>query len=80
MSGRLRSRPKKGNPIVRIAYWISRVRTGKIAEPYAVRAHHPWLMMSVGTYELMFERAHRLNKRLQVLATTKAAAMVRCHW
>lgn len=80
MSQRLRARPKKANPIVWISYWMSRLKTGKIAEPFGVRAHHPWVMMSYGTYELMFERAHRLDQRLHVLASTKVAAMVGCHW
>ena len=77
---RLRARPTGANLIVRFAYWVSRLRTGKIAEPVAIRAHHPWVMMSYGTYELMFERAHKLDKRLAVLAAARVAAMVGCHW
>jgi len=80
VTARLHARPKKANLIVRFSYWLSRVRTGKIAAPFAVRAHHPWVMMSYGTYELMFERAHRLDKRVHVLASTKVAALVGCHW
>lgn len=77
---RLRARPKKGNVIVRVAYWVSRVRTGKIAEPFAVRAHHPWVMMSYGMFELMFERSRKLDDKLEVMASTKVAAMIGCHW
>ncbi|MGH2756336.1 MAG: hypothetical protein ACRDI3_00940 [Actinomycetota bacterium] len=77
---RLPARPKKANPIVRFSYWLSRVRTGKIADPLAVRAHHPWVMMSYGTYELMFERANRVDKRVHVLAASKVSAMIGCHW
>ena len=77
---RLRARGKDANLIVRFSYWVSRLRTGKVAEPVAVRAHHPWVMMSYGTYELMFERAHKLDKRLAVLAAGRVAAIVGCHW
>lgn len=80
MTTRLRARPRKGNLIVRLSYWISRLKTGKVAEPAAVRAHHPWVMMCYGTYELMFDRAHKLDKKLAVLAAHKVASMVGCHW
>ncbi len=77
---RLRARSKKGNVIVRLSYWISRIRTGKVAEPVAVRAHHPWVMMSYGTYELMFDRARRLDQTLAHLAATRVAGLIGCHW
>jgi len=77
---RLRARAKSANPIVRVSYWLSRVTTGKVAEPVGVRAHHPWVMMSYGTYEMMFLRAHKLDKRLHVLAAHRVAAMIGCHW
>lgn len=77
---RLRARHKKGNIIVRISYWISRLKTGKIAKPVAIRAHHPWVMMSYGTFELMVERAHKLDKKLAIFASTRVAGMIGCHW
>jgi hypothetical protein len=37
----------KANIFVRFAYWLSKKRIGKVVEPLAVTAHHPWIFAAI---------------------------------
>ena len=63
---------------LRLAYWFSRRRLGKVADPLRVTGHHPWVSFGYGTFELAAERAHLVEARLKELAQIKAAALVGC--
>jgi len=62
----------------RLAYRFARRRLGKVPEPLTVVAHHPWVARAYGAYEMAFERARLVDRRLKVLAQIKAAALIGC--
>ena len=66
------------NIFTKLAYWFSRKRVGKVMEPLAVSAHHPWIFRGYGAYEFALERAHLVDARLKALASIKAATLVGC--
>ena len=68
----------KANLFTRFAYWFSKRRMGKVAEPLAVTAHHPWIFRGYGTYEFALERSRLVDARLKALAGLKAAALIGC--
>jgi hypothetical protein len=70
--------PNKAGVFVRFAYWYSRRRLGKVAEPLTIAAHHPWIFQGYGVYEFALDRARRVDARLKALASIKAAALVGC--
>jgi alkylhydroperoxidase family enzyme len=51
---------------------------GKVPEPLAVAAHHPWIFRGYTSYEFALGRARRVDARLKALAELKAAALVGC--
>ncbi len=61
-----------------LAYRFSRKRLGKVAEPLAVSAHHPWIMRGLVAYEFALDRSRRIDPRLKALAGLKAATLVGC--
>lgn len=64
--------------LARFAYWYSRRRFGKVAEPLAVAAHHGWIFQGYGAYEFALDRARLVDAKLKVLAEIKAATLVGC--
>jgi hypothetical protein len=64
----------------RFASWLSRRRFGRVAEPIAVMAHHPWVFRAYGAFELGLERARRVDPRLKELGQLKTATLVGCHF
>jgi hypothetical protein len=71
---------EKANPLVRAAYRYSRRRMGRVVEPLAVAAHHPWVFMGSSTFEFCVERSKLVDPRLKELAALKAATLVGCPW
>jgi hypothetical protein len=63
---------------VRLAYWFTKRRYGRVPGPATVIAHHPAILSAAGAYELVFERARLVDKRLKQLASLKAAALIGC--
>jgi AhpD family alkylhydroperoxidase len=66
------------NPVVRIAYWISRRRFGRVTGHPALTAHNPLVLAGWGAFELALERADRIDNRLEDLAATRTATMTGC--
>ena len=64
----------------RFANRLSRRRFGEVAEPLAVMAHHPRLLLGYGMFELAFERSNLVDERLKDLAVLKAATIVGCEF
>ena len=64
--------------LARLSYRYSKRKLGKVAEPLAVAAHHPWILGAYGAYESGLERARRVDAKLKVLAELKAGALVGC--
>ncbi len=68
----------KGSLLVRLAYWRTRRQFGRVPEPLAVVAHHPWLSKGYGAFEMAFARSRLVDVRLKLLAQIKAAALIGC--
>lgn len=70
----------RGGLLVKIAYWFSRRRYGKILDPLKVMSHHFWVLLSTIAFEMALERAKTVDKRLKELVQLKAAVMAGCPW
>jgi hypothetical protein len=70
----------RGGLLVKVAYWFSLRRFGKIADPIKVMCHHLWVLLGSGAFEMAFERAKKVDTRLKELAQIKVAALVGCPW
>ncbi len=68
----------KAGLAARFAYWFSRRRFGKVAEPLAIIAHHPGLLLGYGAFETALDRSRRVEERLKELAALKAATLIGC--
>lgn len=64
--------------LARFAYWFSRRRFGRVPEPATVMAHHPWVLVGSGAFELTLERSRLLEERVKALAEIRAATLVGC--
>jgi AhpD family alkylhydroperoxidase len=73
-------RESEAGPFLRLSYWITRRRYGKLLDPLTVTAHHPGILRGYVAYELAIERATRVDDRLKDLAATAAALMVGCRF
>ena len=51
---------------------------GKVPEPLAVTAHHPWVFRAYGGFEWALRKATRVDPKLKALAQLKGAALVGC--
>ena len=67
-------------PLLRLVYWITRRRYGKLLDPLVMTAYHPGILRGYVAYELALERADRVEERLKDLAATQAATMVGCQF
>jgi AhpD family alkylhydroperoxidase len=75
------SRSVQGSGLfVRLAYWLARRRVGRVPAPVGIMAHHRWILMAAGAFELIFERARDVDVRLEELALVKAASLVGCRF
>jgi hypothetical protein len=72
--------PENAGLFARIAYFFARKKVGRIPEPMTMYAHNPWVLTAYGNFELAFDRASRVDKRLKTLASIKAGALVGCAW
>jgi hypothetical protein len=68
----------KAGLFLRLTYWFSRRRFGKVVDPLRVTGHHPWVSFGQSMFELAGERANLLAPRLKELAQIKAATLVGC--
>jgi hypothetical protein len=68
----------KAGPAARFAYWFARRSFGKIPEPLAVVAHHPWLSRGYGFMEFAFQRSRSVDDKLKALASVKVATLIGC--
>ena len=68
----------KASLFVRLAYWFSQRRLGKVADPLKITGHHSWVSFGYGIFELASERAQLVELRLKELAQVKVATLVGC--
>jgi hypothetical protein len=64
--------------LVRLGYWMAQRMVGKLPEPMMVMAHHDWIFRAYGAYEYAFRKARRVEEKLKVLASIRAATLVGC--
>src|SRR5580704_8375187 len=72
--------PGSAGLLVRLTYWFSRRRLGKVPAPVGIMAHSGWILAAVAGYELAQERARALAPRLKDLANIKVATEVGCRF
>jgi hypothetical protein len=63
---------------VRIAYWFTRRRLGRVITPIKIAAHHSRLLRAVGAMEMGQEAAKSVDAPLKMLAEVKVAMLVGC--
>lgn len=68
----------KAGLYARIAYWLTRRKTGRMLEPVAVTAHHPRLLRAMGAMEMGQAAAKSVDPALKALAEVKVAMRVGC--
>jgi AhpD family alkylhydroperoxidase len=66
--------------LVRLAYWFSRRRFGRVPGPVGVLAHHRSTLSAVAAFELAAERGRAAPARLKELAQVKVATIVGCRF
>jgi len=72
--------PERAGLFVRIVYWLARKKVGRVPDPMTMYAHNPWVMVAYGNFEMGFDRASRVEKKLKVLASIKAGSIIGCAW
>lgn len=69
---------KDAGLVVRVAYWFTKRKVGKVIEPIKITAHHPRLLRAVGSMEMGQEAARSVPAALKALVQVKVAMMVGC--
>ena len=69
---------KQAGPFVRLAYWLTRRKVGKVVAPIKILAHHPRLLRAVAHMELGQEAANAVFPRIKALVNIKTAMMIGC--
>ena len=64
--------------LVRIAYWLTRRKLGRVVLPVRIMAHHPRLLRGVGSMEMAQEAARTVDLRLKCLVQIKVAQRIGC--
>ncbi len=72
--------PNAAGLFPRWAFHLARKRLGRVPAPFAIMAKSPWVLASVGGFELAFEHARTLDPRLRELASVKVALEVGCRF
>jgi len=67
-----------GGLLVRLAYYMTKRRLGRVIMPIQVAAHHPRLLRAVAHMELGQEAARTVSARIKALVQVKVAMMIGC--
>ena len=71
--------PKKGGALfVRLAYYLTKRKVGRVVTPIKIVAHHPRLLRALAHMELGQEAAKTVSPSLKALAQVKVAMLVGC--
>lgn len=70
--------PAQAGLVARVAYWMCKRKVGKVVTPLKVMAHHPRLLRAYGGMEMGQEAARKVDEKLKMLASIKAARMIGC--
>jgi len=70
--------PGNGGLLVRLAYFMTKRKVGRVVTPIKIVAHHPRLLRALAHMELGQEAAHTVSPQLKTLAQVKVAMLVGC--
>jgi alkylhydroperoxidase family enzyme len=68
----------KAGLFVRLAYFLTRRKLGRVIAPIEITAHHPRLLRAVAHMELGQEAAKTIDARVKALAQIRAALLIGC--
>lgn len=69
---------KSGNWLVKLAYHMTKKKTGKVLMPVQIMAHHPTLLGAFGYMERAFRKANAVDQRLKDLVQLRTASTIGC--
>jgi len=70
--------PGKGGLFVRLAYFMTKRKVGRVVTPIRIVAHHPRLLRALAHMELGQDAARTVSPQLKTLAQVKVAMLVGC--
>jgi len=68
----------RANPFVRLVYFMTKRRLGKVIAPIKIFAHHSRLLRGVVHMELAQAAAKTIDPQLKALAQIRVATLVGC--
>ena len=69
---------RRAGLVARALYTIAKRKVGRVPEPMTILAHHTRMMGGWAGFELALEGAAKVDPRLKMLASLKAAALIGC--
>jgi hypothetical protein len=63
---------------LRIAYWMTRRKVGRVVMPVQLAGHRPRLLMGVGAMETGLDRSRALDPALKALASVRVSTRIGC--
>jgi len=63
---------------VRLAYFMTKRKVGKVVTPIKIVAHHPRLLRAIAHMELGQEAAQSVSPQLKALLEVKVATLIGC--
>ncbi|MBI4563722.1 MAG: hypothetical protein HY716_03390 [Planctomycetes bacterium] len=68
----------QGGLLVRLAFWLTRRKFGKVIESVRLMAHNPRVLKAAGQFQLGLEKANTLSGRLKHLVCLRTAQLIDC--
>jgi hypothetical protein len=68
----------EGGLFVRLAYFMTRRRLGRVVAPIKIATHHPRLLRATAHMELGQEAARSIAPQLKALVQVKVAMLIGC--
>ena len=69
---------KKAGLFVRMAYWFTRRKVGRVVEPVRIHAHHTRLLRGLAGMEMAQEAASSVDPPVKALAQVRVANRIGC--
>lgn len=69
---------KSGNWMVKLAYYVTKKKTGKVLMPVQIMAHHPTILGGFGYMERTFRKSKSVDLRLKDLVQLRTASVIGC--
>jgi len=69
---------KPGSLIAKLAYYMTKKKTGKVLMPVQIMAHHPTILSGFGFMERTFRRSKSVDSRLKDLVQLRTASVIGC--